>query len=52
MVTFGGLTKHFLMVLIEYFSIFYTITKFDFGRDSEVGEDKMKIKKATVVLCH
>ena len=42
MVTFGGLTKHFLMMLVEYFSIIYTLPKNYFGSNDEesVGENK------------
>ena len=49
MVSFDGLTKHFLTMLVDYFSIIYTMTNDDFGSD-KTGRKKTKIEKTAVVL--
>ena len=40
MVNFDGLTKYFLKILVEYFSIIYTMTNDDFGSDNEDRKDE------------
>ena len=52
MVTFDGLTKHFLMILVEFFLIIYNYQKYDFGNDNEEIKDENEDKKTTVALWH
>ena len=51
MVTFGGLTKHFLMTLVEYFLIIYTVAKNMILEEiMKKVRTKTKIKKTAVAL--